>query len=203
MKKNLTLPLLCSSLVFFYPYGITIAILLVLLMEQMTIIPHTEIENYIGMVFGIITALFGIVSLAGTLLVLRELHGRSKFWFRGIPHVIVLIAFCFAGPAFSMSMFFIFHPIFILTALLSLTSIGFFLSYLNPKEGPVQLFIISLSVAVGLFAIVTVFFMISAVMNPFGYHYSTLAGLFGGTYSTYLMPIIGLCFIASAFLVQK
>lgn len=181
MKKDLTLPLICSSLVFFFIIGMFLVSLIRLLAE----------------LFGIIPALFGIVSLAGTLLILRESYSSSKVWFLGIPHVIVLVAICVIGPAFLiLGKHLLIEYVFIPTALLSLTSIGFFISYLNPQEKTAQIFMV-LSGIIGLFAIFSIYHAVLGIMNPLRTSWNVVA-LLEGIY-WYLMPIIGLCIIMSAF----
>lgn len=198
MKTNLKLPLLCSSLVFFIIAGIFVG---------SGLRPFVRFDT--GILTGLIPALLGIVSLAGTLVVLREVHDTSEFWFLGIPHVIVLITVCYAGLAFLVPgkhmLIFAHFPrlpgiesVFIPTALLSLSSIGFFLSFLGPGDRAGHLFM-TISGFIGIFAVIGIYYAIRGIMSPLQTSWNVVTAL-EGIYWMFLMPIIGLCFLAAAFL---
>jgi hypothetical protein len=201
MKKNIAFPLLCCSLIFFFIVGLLIASWLR---------PLGRLDGDI--LLGIIPALLGIVSLSGTLLVLREARDISKFWFLGIPHAIILIAVCLAGPAFLIlgkhTLAYVYFPqslgieyVFIPTALLSLTSICFFPSFLDPKANAAQIFMF-VSGVISLFAIIGIYYAVLGIMSPLRTSWNVVTAL-EMIYWMFLMPIIGLCYVASAFLVWK
>ncbi len=201
MKKNLTIPLICCSLVFFFIVGLLIASWLR---------PLVRFDGDI--LLGTLPALLGIVSLSGTLLVLREARGSSKYWFLGIPHAIILIAVCVAGPAFLIlgkhTLIYVSFPqslgieyVFIPTALLSLSSVSFFPSFLDPRRDSTQIFML-VSGFIGLFAIIGIYYAVFGIMSPFRTSWNVVTAL-EMIYWMFLMPIIGLCYIASAFLAWR
>jgi hypothetical protein len=201
MRKDLTLPLLLSSLVFFFVFGLLIATWLR---------PLVILDS--DFLLGTIPAILAAVSFTGTLLVLREVRGTSEYWFWGIPHAIVLVAVCLAGPAFlvlgKQTMIYVYLPqspgieyIFIPTALLSLTSIGFFLSFFGPKNKAAQVFM-AISGFISLFAIIGISSAVHGILSPLQTSWNVLTAL-EAIYWMFLMPVIGLCIIGAAFLVQK
>lgn len=181
MRSNkFSLSLFCSSLVFF--------IFLVVL-----VIPFRGPVVYL-----VVPAVTGIISLSGSLFALSEIRKESRIWYMGIPHSIAVGIVCISG-------FFNFirgrQDLAFLTvslAIISLTSTFFFISFPESQRKVTRLFA-GISGIVSLFALYAVYTFIGGILSPVNTSWNAVTGL-TALYWMILMPLIGLCYIATAFL---
>lgn len=183
MKNNLTLPLLCSSLIFFF----------VFIMLGITYLVNPDR----ALLWGIVPTIIGIVSVCGVFFILRETQKISKLWYFGIPHAIVLIILCLTGPFVLISGGRNLEYLHISLALLSITSTGLFLSFLDTKQIVTRVFMLVPGV-IGIYAIVSSYFVILGIMSPLRTSWSVITAL-EGIYLIFLMPLIGVCYVAVAY----
>jgi hypothetical protein len=147
--------------------------------------------------WGIVPTIVGIVSLIGTLVAIKEIRRGLKQWYFGIPHAFVLIVLCITGPIFLITeggshVDYLYIPF----GLLSVTSIGFFLSFPDARRKVTKKFAL-LSGIISIYSIVSVYFVIRGLLSPLRTSWSVITAL-EMIYWLILMPVIGLCYIATA-----
>jgi len=190
MKNNLAIPLLCSSAIYFFFVSFY---LLALLGFPLPVLPNPD------WFWGLVPTAFGFVSLAGTFLVLKNLRTRSKKWYFGIPHIIVLIVVTVIGP-----LVLIFGGIYLMDflhiplALLSITSVGFFWAYFTSKRIAATVIMI-IPALISIYAVFSCYAVVRAVLFPLRTSWAVISAL-EVIYLLILMPVIGLCYVASAFM---
>jgi hypothetical protein len=150
-----------------------------------------------ALLWGIVPTIIGIVSVGGVFCILRETQKISKRWYFGIPHAIVLILVCLTGPFVFISGGRNLEYLYISLALLSITSTGLFLSFLDPKQTVTRVFMLVPGV-IGIYAIVSSYFVILGIMSPLRTSWSVITA-FEGIYLIFLMPLIGICYVAVAY----
>lgn len=188
MNTRLFYPVLCSSVIFYY--------LVFWLGIGLLARPGAELG------WGVLPAFLAFVSLAGVYLVLREVKKETKRWYRGIPHAIVLGVVCFTGPViFWLYGGKVMDCLFLAFALLPLTSIGFFLSFLDSKNLSLRVLLAVLG-GIGIYSIFSSSRVIHGLLFQLQTSWSVVSAL-EGIYLIFLMPLIGLCYIAAAFLSRE
>lgn len=188
MRFNLTLTLLCNSLIFFVSF-IMIGLLSLVNPDR-------------NLFWGIVPTVVGIVSLYGTFVAIREIRKESKQWYFGIPHAIVLIVLSITGPVFLVAEGGNHVDyLYISFGLLTVTSIGFFLSFPDAQRKVTKIFAL-LSGIISIYSIISVYFVIKGLLSPLSTSWGVITGL-EMIYWLVLMPIIGLCYVATAFLVRE
>lgn len=190
MGNNLAIPLLCSSAIYFFFVSFY---LLTLLGLPLPVPPN------MNWFWGLVPTAFGFVSLAGTFLVLKNIRNRSKRWYLGIPHTIALIVVTVIGPLVMISGgMYIMEFLYIPLTLLSITSVGFFRAYFTSKRVAATVVMI-IPTLIGIYAVFSCYAVVRAVLFPLRTSWAVISGL-EVIYWLLLMPVIGLCYIASALM---
>lgn len=190
MRNNLAIPLLCSSAIYFFFVSFY---LLTLLGLPLPVPPN------MNWFWGLVPTAFGFVSLAGTFLVLKNIRNRSKRWYLGIPHTIALIVVTVIGPLVMISgRMYIMEFLYIPLTLLSITSVGFFRAYFTSKRVAATVVMI-IPALIGIYAVFSCYAVVRAVLFPLRTSWAVISGL-EVIYWLLLMPVIGLCYIASALM---
>jgi hypothetical protein len=185
--NNLTLPMLCSSLIFFFFFFYFIFFGLF----ELRILGELDLR------LGLTAA--GLVSLSGVLFVLREIRKESERWKFGVPHAILLGYICLAGPVGLALGLHNLNYVTIPPVLLSITSIGFLLAFLDPERLLTRFLVVFLVVG-GSIAVIIFYSSVMQALSPFPlWTPSALVNWLGAVYEMILMPVIGLFYIAIAF----
>ncbi|MFA7562958.1 MAG: hypothetical protein WCY70_05920 [Methanoculleus sp.] len=189
MRNNLAVPLLCSSAIYF---SFVSFYLLALLGPPLPVPPN------MNWFWGLVPTTFGFVSLAGTFLVLKNIRNRSKRWYLGVPHTIVLIVVIVIGPLVMIfGGMYIMEFLYIPLVLLPITSVGFFRAYFTSKRIAATVVTI-IPALISIYAIFSCYAVVRAVLFPLRTSWAVISGL-EIIYWLLLMPVVGLCYIASAF----
>ena len=149
----------------------------------------------------VVPTVIGIVSLIGLLLAVRELRHQSKRWYLGIPQAIVLIILCCTGLIIFFRGVTSSDYLSVPLALLSLGSVGFFLSFPESRKKITYPFAL-VSGLISMYALFYLYNTIHGILFPMQTSWNIVA-LLDGLYSMYLLPIIGLCYLATAFRVRE
>lgn len=190
MRNNLAIPLLCSSAIYFFFVNFYLLVLLG---------PPLPVPPNMNWFWGLVPTAFGFVSLAGTVLVLKNIQNRSKKWYLGIPHTIVLIVITVIGPLVMISGgMYIMEFLYIPLVLLPITSVGFFGAYSASKRIAATVVMI-IPALISIYAVFSCYAVVRAVLFPLRTSWAVISGL-EVIYLLILMPVIGLCYIASALI---
>lgn len=147
----------------------------------------------------IVPVLIGIVSLTGSIYAIRELRRSSKRWYFAVPCAISLAILCISTSldlawGGRKTEFF-----YILQVLAAITSTGFFLSFPEPDRRLTRYFAV-LSGVISICVIGSIFTLVPDIFHP------GRSELFIGILIIswlIAMPVVGACFIATAFRVRE
>jgi hypothetical protein len=145
----------------------------------------------------ILPFLVGIVSLTGSVCAVKELKRSSSRWYFGVPFVISLVIICIFG-FFDLATGVHSPDPFIAQELAAITSPGFFFAFPEPERMTTRLFsVVSGIISVGLIG--SVLTLVPDLIHP------GRSELFIGILIISMiiaMPMIGICFIMTAYLVR-
>lgn len=190
MRNNLAIPLLCSSAIYFFFVSFYLLALLG---------PPLPAPPNMNWFWGLVPTAFGFVSLAGTFLVLKNIRSRSKRWYLGIPHTVVLIVVTVIGPLVMIfGGMYIMEFLYIPLVLLPITSVGFLRAYFTSKRIAAIVVMIILAL-ISIYAVLSCYIVVRAVLFPLRTSWAVISGL-EVIYLLILMPIVGLCYVASALI---
>lgn len=147
--------------------------------------------------WGIFPTLIGIISLSGSLLFVVEIRKISKQWYFGIPHVIALGILCITGPIALILGENNLDFLSISLAILSVTSVSFFLA---PPDSWRKFTRVSVLISgiIAIYAIIYMYYLIRGILSPLSTSWNVIGG-FTALYWMILMPLIGLCYVATAY----
>jgi hypothetical protein len=151
--------------------------------------------------WGTVPVALGIVSLVGTILTIAALRTLSQRWYLGIPQAILLGVLAGIGPIADILGIRITDFMSVALYLLSFCSVCFFLSF----PGTVKKTTLPCALVAGLislFALVGLNSSIGGILHPLQTSWNVV-GLFDGLYMLFLMPVIGLCYVFTAYKIRE
>ncbi|MDD1718443.1 MAG: hypothetical protein LUQ25_00155 [Methanoregulaceae archaeon] len=146
--------------------------------------------------YGAVSISAGIVSLSGNLFFIAQVRKVSNLWYLGIPHAFVLCILCGTGPFFFSEGGIILDFLWVSQALLSMTSVGVFLSFPDSLRKNTRPFAL-LSGIIGIYAVISIYFLLRGILSPPSTSWNVVI-LMMALYWIFFLPIIGLCYIAAA-----
>jgi hypothetical protein len=195
MKNIFSVSVFCSGLIFFFAY------IKVVISSSIIALTGRDLTAYLVPVVSAIFPVFlGIVSLSCSLYAIRELRKNSERWYYAIPFAFSLGILCFSNPfdlargGHNLDFFYISQ------VLATITSTGFFLSFPDTIRSLTRYFA-ALSGVVGVFGIISLFTLVPVLLNPHGSSDALFVGLLIISWMI-LMPIVGSCFIVTAFRIR-
>jgi len=194
MKKISAIPVVCSSLIFFYIY------LQVLISTPVIVFAGRDLTGYLVPEFSHIFPVFiGIVSFTGSLYSIRELRKNSEHWYFAVPFMISLAILCISNPLDLLRGGHNLEFFYISQVLAMITSVGFFLSFPEPERNLTR-YCAVFSGVVSIYAIGSLF-----ALAPVMLHGTSDALFVVLMIVSWLiaMPLVGACFIVTAFPVRE
>jgi len=160
----------------------------------MSIIPFQTSEIRI-----VLPSFVALISFSASLLWLRMTKKDSKVWYFGIPQSITLLILIFSDPLDLLRGGHNLDYFTIVLGILSITSIGFFLSLPDSQRIITRWFAL-ISGVIGVYAVFVIYYLIQGVLSPGGS--GALAEGLEIIYWIILMPLIGLCYGATALMAR-
>jgi len=194
MKKISAISIICSSLIFFYVY------LRVLISTLILVFAGRDPSGYLVPELSHIVPVFiGIVSFSGSLWVIRELRKSSERWYFAVPFVISLVILCISNPLDLMMGGHNLEFFYISQVLAMITSIGFFLSFPEPERNLTR-YCAAFSGVISIYGIGTLFALAPVMLHDSSDALFVLLLIISWVVA---LPLVGACFIVTAFLVRK
>jgi len=163
------------------------------------IIAVTISSRELDTLFMILPTFVGMISFFGSLLWIREMKNESTEWYFGIPHVIALFILVISAPldyfirgGHNLTYFIIALEI------LSITSVGFFLSFSDSRKKITRWFTL-VSGLIGIYAVYTIWYLVQQMLT-YGRSEGAVSDILEFIYWLIFMPLIGLCYVVTAFL---
>ncbi|MFA5268061.1 MAG: hypothetical protein WC379_08810 [Methanoregula sp.] len=194
MKKISAIPVICSSLIFFYLY------LQFLISTPVIIFAGRDLSGtLVPEITHIVPVFIGIVSFTGSLWSIRELRKNSERWYFAVPFVISLAILCISNPLDLLGGGHNLEFFYISQVLAVITSIGFFLSFPEP-ERKLTRYCAVFSGVVSMYAIGSLFALAPVMLHGSSDALFVVLMIISWVIA---MPLVGACFIGTAFLVRE
>lgn len=194
MKKISPVPVICSSLIFFYLY------LQVLISTPVIVFAGRDLTGYlVPELLHMVPVFFGIVSFTGSLYSIRELRKNSEQWYFAVPFVISLAILCISNPLDLLRGGHNLEFFYISQVLALITSTGFFLSFPEPERNLTR-YCAVFSGVVSIYAIGSLFALAPVMLHGTSDALFVILMIISWLIA---MPLVGVCFIITAFLVRE
>ena len=194
MKRIPAIPVICSSLIFFYLY------LQFLISTPIIVFAGRDLSGYLVPELSHIVPVFiGIVSFTGSLYSIRELRKNSERWYFAVPFVIALAILCISNPLDLMMGGHNLEFFYISQVLTMITSTGFFLSFPEPERNLTR-YCAVFSGVVSIYGIGSLFALAPVMLHGSSDALFVLLLIISWVVA---LPLVGACFIVTAFLVRK
>jgi hypothetical protein len=145
----------------------------------------------------VLPSVLAIISFSGSVFCIREIKKESKLWYFGLPHCIALFILIFSNPLDIIRGKHNLDFFILVMGILSITSVSFFLSFSGSYKKITRWFAL-LSGVIGIYAVFLIYYIIQDALTPF--RWDSILVFLEGLYLLVLMPIIGLCYIATALI---
>lgn len=178
MKNKKFFLLIFTALVFFLAYFIAISRN-----------PDPVLDNLVPFIVA------GL-SFCSAVLFVTGMKPASDRWYLGIPHVIMIGMVCISIVSKYFSVAHNTEYLNMSLALLSITSIGFFMAFPGPERKILWLYAM-VSGVIGLYAIFLIYQSVSGLMHPQQTSWNVIVA-FAAIYLLFLLPLIGVCHIGAA-----
>jgi hypothetical protein len=189
MGKIKQLSLFCISLVFFCFY-ISVA-------ASMVVDPAQRLVN----LFPLVSPWVGLVSFLGSLSWIYTQKSESATWYYAIPQCAVLFIFVVSTFINGVSNGHAIDYFVIISGALAITSTVLFLSFPTSQKNITRWFALGSGI-IGIFAVITIYSIVQGLLHPLHTSWGVITGL-EGLYLLIFMPLIGLFYVAAAFLDRK
>lgn len=194
MKKISAISVFCSSLIFFYMY------LQALISTPIIVFAGSDLTGYLVPEFSHIFPVFiGIVSFTGSLYSIKELRKNSEQWYFAVPFVISLAILCISNPLDLLRGGHNLEFFYISQVLAMITSIGFFLSFPEPERNLTR-YCAVFSGVVSIYAIGSLFALAPVMLHGTSHALFVVLMIISWLIA---MPLTGVCFFITAFLVRE
>ncbi|MFA5237214.1 MAG: hypothetical protein WC362_05100 [Methanoregula sp.] len=193
MKNSSAISVACSSLVFFFYY------IWLLVFMPVGMIAGKELSARLVPLGLLVPVFIGVLSLAGSIYAIRKLERVSERWYWAIPYAISLLILCIstffdlAQGGRGLTFFYI------LPMPAAITSVGFFLSFPESVRRVTRYFAV-LSGIISISVISSFFALVPDIFHPGQTEYFILITILSMIIA---MPIIGICFIVTAFQIRE